>query len=104
MAVSEAYGATHVANNFYLKFILWSVAAVALFRAIGSSTFAFMNIVHSIAEGRMKWSTKWSERTSTGGPSRGSVGGSWSFKPSSWLSGGGRWFRGVGGKVKGLGS
>ncbi|MCJ1453046.1 Chitin synthase, class 2 [Mycoblastus sanguinarius] len=54
MAVSEAYNSTHVGNNFYLKFILWSVAAVALFRALGSSAFGIINIVHMIAEGRMK--------------------------------------------------
>ncbi|MCJ1227593.1 Chitin synthase, class 2 [Toensbergia leucococca] len=56
MAVSEAYNSTHVSKNFYLKFILWSVAAVALFRAIGSSAFGIINIIHSIAEGRMKMS------------------------------------------------
>ena len=56
MAVSEAYSSTHVADNFYLKFILWSVAAVALFRALGSSAFGIINIVHMIAEGKMKMS------------------------------------------------
>lgn len=54
MAVSEAYSGTHVGNNFYLKFILWSVASVALFRALGSSTFGLINIIHMVAEGRMK--------------------------------------------------
>ena len=58
MAVSEAYNSTHVGNNFYLKFILWSVAAVALFRALGSGTFGVINIVHMIAEGRMKMNLK----------------------------------------------
>ncbi len=58
MAVSEAYNSTHITNNFYLKFILWSVAAVAIFRAIGSSAFGVINIIHSIAEGRMKMSWK----------------------------------------------
>jgi chitin synthase len=56
MAVSEAYNSTHVSHNFYLKFILWSVAAVAIFRALGSSAFGIINIVHMIAEGRMKMS------------------------------------------------
>ena len=56
MAVSEAYNSTHVTNNFYLKFILWSVAAVALFRACGSSTFGIINIIHAIAEGRLRMS------------------------------------------------
>lgn len=54
MAVSEAYNKEHVSTNFYLKFILWSVAAVAIFRALGSSAFGIINIIHMIAEGRMK--------------------------------------------------
>jgi chitin synthase len=54
MAVSEAYSSTHVADNFYLKFILWSVAAVALFRAIGSSAFQVLRIVAAIVEGRLQ--------------------------------------------------
>lgn len=54
MAVSEAYNSTHVSENFYLKFILWSVAAVAIFRALGSSAFGVINIIHMIIEGRMK--------------------------------------------------
>ncbi|KAI9760280.1 MAG: Chitin synthase, class 2 [Chaenotheca gracillima] len=59
MAVSEAYDSNNVSDNFYLKFILWSVAAVAFFRAIGSSTFGIINIIHAIAEGRVKMSLKW---------------------------------------------
>ena len=54
MAVSEAYSSSHVADNFYLKFILWSVAAVALFRAIGSSAFQVLRIVAAIVEGRLQ--------------------------------------------------
>ncbi|KAI9682715.1 MAG: Chitin synthase, class 2 [Trizodia sp. TS-e1964] len=54
MAISEAYGLQDVENNFYLKFILWSVAAVAFFRAIGSTTFGVINVVHAIVEGRLK--------------------------------------------------
>ncbi|MCJ1366041.1 Chitin synthase, class 2 [Acarospora aff. strigata] len=56
MAVSEAFNSAEVADNFYLKFILWSVAAVAIFRALGSSAFGIINIVHSIAEGRVRMS------------------------------------------------
>ena len=58
MAVSEAYNSTTISDNFYLKFILWSVAAVALFRALGSSAFGIINIIHMIAEGKMKMSLK----------------------------------------------
>ena len=58
MAVSEAYGATGVGDNFYLKFILWSVAAVAFFRALGSGAFGVINIVEMIVEGRVRVSGK----------------------------------------------
>ena len=55
MAVSEAYPiGDDIKSNFYLKFILWSVAAVALFRAIGSCAFGVINIVSAIAEGRIQ--------------------------------------------------
>ena len=54
MAVSEAYDSTNVSSNFYLSFILWAVAALALFRALGSGTFGVLNVVHTIAEGRMR--------------------------------------------------
>jgi chitin synthase len=55
MAVSEAYPiGSHIKDNFYLSFILWSVAALAIFRAIGSSTFGIINIISAIAEGRIQ--------------------------------------------------
>lgn len=55
MAVSEAYPVgAHLGSNFYLTFLLWSVAALALFRAIGSSAFGVINIVSAIAEGRIQ--------------------------------------------------
>lgn len=59
MAVSEAYGSAHIADNFYLQFILWSVAGLAIFRSIGSSAFGVINIVNAIAEGRvrMRWNS-----------------------------------------------
>ncbi|KAH9883769.1 glycosyltransferase family 2 protein [Xylariomycetidae sp. FL2044] len=58
MAVSEAYGYKEVGDNFYLTFILWSVAALALFRALGSTTFAIINAVNTIVEGRVRISLK----------------------------------------------
>lgn len=58
MAVSDAYGSSGIGNNFYLRFILWSVAALALFRAAGSTTFAVINAVNVIIEGRMRLSLK----------------------------------------------
>ncbi|KAH8593528.1 putative chitin synthase [Bisporella sp. PMI_857] len=58
MAVSEAYGNESVGDNFYLKFILWSVACLALFRAIGSGTFGLINLVEAIVEGRLRMNMK----------------------------------------------
>lgn len=91
MAVSEAYSSTHVGNNWYLKFILWAVAAVALFRALGSSAFGIINIVQSVAEGKMKikWGGDGSKKTGLGG-GRGSR---WSsgWSAPSWMSGSGSW-------------
>lgn len=55
MAVSEAYGSTSVGDNFYLKFILWMVALLALFRALGSTTYAVMNAVHKTVEAKRRW-------------------------------------------------
>lgn len=84
MAVSGAYSGAHVSNNFYLSFILWSVAAVALFRAVGSTTFLVINVVHSISEGRTKWSMKGQSKYGS------STGSSRSGMPS-WMSSGGSW-------------
>lgn len=87
MAVSEAYGGQNVKNNLYLKFILWAVAALALFRCLGSSTFGVINVVHSIAEGRMKFHSKGTKTGLGGGAS------SWSDRLSvpSWMSSSGSW-------------
>ena len=81
MAVSEAYSSTHVANNSYLKFILWAVAALALFRALGSSTFGIINVVTAIAEGRVQRKL---------GKLFGGDGEKSSFKGSSGVSEGGK--------------
>ena len=58
MVVSEAYGSDDIGSNFYLAFILWSVAALAAFRALGSGTFAVINLVNTIVEGRVRLSLK----------------------------------------------
>jgi len=81
MAVSEVYGGNDVANNFYLKFILWSVAAVALFRAVGSTTFLVINVIHTISESQTKWSMRGQSKYS----------GSSSSSMPSWMSSGGSW-------------
>jgi chitin synthase len=55
MSVSEAYALEKgIADNSYLKFLLWSVAALAIFRALGSATFAGMGVVAVLVEGRVR--------------------------------------------------
>ncbi|RDW69515.1 putative chitin synthase A [Coleophoma cylindrospora] len=58
MSISEAYGSKSLGNNPYLTLILWAVAVLALFRAIGSSAFGVLNIVETIVTGRMKMRLK----------------------------------------------
>lgn len=58
MAVSEAYGQSSIGDNFYLRFILWSVAGLALFRALGSCAFGIINMVNMVIEGRVRMSLK----------------------------------------------
>ena len=71
MAVSEAYPqGSHIKDNFYLAFILWSVAAVALFRALGSTAFAIINVISAIVEGRIQ--AKF-ERIFGGGDEKGKI-------------------------------
>jgi len=38
--------------------LLWSVAALAVFRALGSSAYLVLRAIHSFVEGRMKWDPK----------------------------------------------
>lgn len=56
MAVSEAYGSRAIGNNIYLAVLLWSVAGLSAFRAIGSTTFLVIRLVQNVAEGGMKFS------------------------------------------------
>ncbi|ETS83362.1 Chitin synthase 2 [Pestalotiopsis fici W106-1] len=58
MAVSETYGSSGLGDNYYLRFIMWAVAALALFRVIGSSTFALLNVISIVVEGRIRMSIK----------------------------------------------
>lgn len=55
MAVSEIYGVSAGGKNIYLAIILWSVAILAAVRAIGSTTYAVLNLVHKIVEGKTKF-------------------------------------------------
>ncbi|PSK34065.1 hypothetical protein B9Z65_8391 [Elsinoe australis] len=97
MSISEVYGTSHVGNNLYLKIVLWSVAGLALFRAIGSSAFGIINIVQAIVDGRLKLKVgEDKEKTGLGG---GTSKSGWSSKVSmpSWTSGssGSSWFSGM---------
>ncbi|KAH6632814.1 glycosyltransferase family 2 protein [Chaetomium tenue] len=56
MAASEAYGGASIGDNFYLRFILWSVAGLAVFRALGSTTFAVIGLVNMVVEGKVRMS------------------------------------------------
>ncbi|OAA33625.1 class 2 chitin synthase [Moelleriella libera RCEF 2490] len=56
MAVSEVYSNKGIGDNVYLRFILWSVASLAMFRAIGSTAFAIINVVNIVVEGRVRLS------------------------------------------------
>lgn len=58
MAMSEVYGSSGIGDNYYLRFILWSVASLAVFRAVGSTTFAVLNVVNMVVEGRVRMSMK----------------------------------------------
>lgn len=86
MAVSEIYQGTHIKNNLYLKFILWAVAVLAIFRAIGSTTFRIIELIHFAASQSGKWQQKWDSSSAgkTTSHSNFSV-GNWSTS-GSWIS------------------
>lgn len=58
MAVSEAYGGSSMGENYYLRFILWAVASLALFRALGSTTYLMLHAINTVVEGRVRMSLK----------------------------------------------
>ncbi|KID76556.1 class 2 chitin synthase, partial [Metarhizium brunneum ARSEF 3297] len=58
MAVSEIYSNKGIGDNFYLRFILWAVASLAIFRALGSTTFAIINVINIVVEGRIRMNVK----------------------------------------------
>ena len=83
MAVSEVYGTEEVGRNAYLSAILWSVACLALFRALGSTCFAVLNVVGAVVEGRVRarmrlslpgWMGGWGGRIADGVSSWGGSG------------------------------
>jgi chitin synthase len=88
MAVSEAYSGSAINSNFYLKFILWAVAGLAFFRAIGSTSFLIIDWVHKVMETKLKWQDKMDGK---GGSSvisgKKKFGKGWGGGGSSWWSG-----------------
>ncbi|KHN99315.1 class 2 chitin synthase [Metarhizium album ARSEF 1941] len=58
MAVSEIYNNKGIGDNFYLRFILWAVASLAIFRALGSTTFAIINAINIVVEGRIRMNVR----------------------------------------------
>ncbi|OJJ46391.1 hypothetical protein ASPZODRAFT_66564 [Penicilliopsis zonata CBS 506.65] len=55
MAISEVYGVDSEGTNIYLAIILWAVAVLAMVRAVGSTTYAILNLIHKIIEGKTKF-------------------------------------------------
>ncbi|RYP74852.1 hypothetical protein DL771_002773 [Monosporascus sp. 5C6A] len=58
MSMSEVYSGESIGNNFYLRFILWSVASLAIFRALGSMAFLLTHFINMAVEGRVRMSLK----------------------------------------------
>ncbi len=58
MSMSEVYSGESIGSNFYLRFILWAVASLALFRALGSLAFLLTHFINMIVEGRVRMSLK----------------------------------------------
>ncbi|KAL4793828.1 chitin synthase-domain-containing protein [Aspergillus venezuelensis] len=55
MAVSEVYGVGSNGTNIYLAIILWSVAVLAIIRAVGSTTYAVLYLIQKLVEGKAKF-------------------------------------------------
>lgn len=54
MIITQIYAPEETSNNKYLAFILWSVAALAAFRALGSMSFLFMKYLRMIVSFKHK--------------------------------------------------
>ncbi|KAF1913433.1 FAD binding domain-containing protein [Ampelomyces quisqualis] len=67
MAVSEAYADRAVTNNIYLTFILWAVAGLAFFRAVGSTTFLVIEWLHKVMDTKLRWEDRCEEKKSRTG-------------------------------------
>ena len=54
MIITQIYKPEETINNVYLKFILWSVAALAAFRATGSMLFLFLQYLRMVVSWKHK--------------------------------------------------
>jgi len=54
MGITEAFPVTHVRGNWYLTFLLWAVAAVAFFRALGSGAYLVIEMMYGLVEGKFR--------------------------------------------------
>lgn len=57
IGITEAFGVQHVRGNWYLICLLWAVAAVAFFRAIGSMAYLVIEIMYGLVEGKFRIDT-----------------------------------------------
>ncbi|CAI5760414.1 unnamed protein product [Candida verbasci] len=58
MTMLQVYEPGDTARNIYLAFILWAVAVLALFRAVGSFGYLLQNYVRFFVESKSKWMNK----------------------------------------------
>lgn len=58
MTMLQIYEPGQTKSNVYLAFILWTVAVLALFRAIGSFGYLIQNGIRVLFESKNKWSHK----------------------------------------------
>lgn len=56
MTLLQVYDAGDTTRNYYLVFILWLVAVLAFFRALGSIAYLLQNMARRIVEANSKWS------------------------------------------------
>ncbi|KAL6450408.1 CHS1 Chitin synthase 1 [Candida maltosa Xu316] len=58
MTMVQVYEPGDTARNIYLAFILWAVAILSLFRAIGSFGYLLQNYARFMVEAKSKWMNK----------------------------------------------
>jgi chitin synthase len=54
MIVTQIFGTKNTGTNGYLKFILWSVAALSFFRGLGSFAYLLQSIIKYISNSRVR--------------------------------------------------